>query len=349
MSETKTKYSIVIVTRNRHKALELSVPLMLAQSRPPSQVIVIDSSDNPEESRSVIERCGEKYGFAIEYHTSEPGMTKQRNIGLALVKHEVVLFPDDDSLLFDGAMEEIMKVYERDEEGLVGGVCSAEATKLPEFLRKKTEESYSQSRGDKLRRALYRLRYNLERNFLKSPILVLARQKMTDLPEPEWLEEYNAVRVEWATGFRMSFRTSVIRSILFDESLGRYAAYEDIDVSLAVLDNYLMVGARNAEIYHYKSPERRDNGYTIGVILMLNMAYVLAKRSDLSASVKRTFWIFAGYKLLLSLGEINSNYGRQRLKGAFDALLKVPRLFKSKQTGLIDEYLEIRKLLGLET
>lgn len=347
MSDTKTDYSIVIATRNRAKALELSLPLMLTQSRPPSQLIIIDSSDNPEESRSVAQACAEKFNFEIEFHVSEPGTSKQRNIGLALVRHEIVLFPDDDSLLFDGAMEEILAVYERDTDGIVGGVCSAEATKLPEALKELAQESYSQNQEDRLRKTVARLRYYLERNVFKNPFIVLARQKMEALPSPEWLGEYDAVRVEWQSGFRMSFRTSVIRSILFDETLGRYAAHEDVDASLGVLDSCLLIGARRAQIYHYKSPERRDNGYTMGVILVLNMAYVLAKRSDLSWGLKFTFQMFTLYKLVLYLSGLKTEFGRERFKGAFAALRFSSRLFRADRQDLEVVYLDIRKSLGL--
>ena len=39
-------YDAVIATRHRIEALKLSIPLLLAQSRPPARLIVIDSSDD---------------------------------------------------------------------------------------------------------------------------------------------------------------------------------------------------------------------------------------------------------------------------------------------------------------
>lgn len=347
MTKHKHKYSIVIATRNRSKALELSIPMMLNQSRPPAQFIIVDSSDDPEKSRKVVEECASRFDFDIEFYASEAGTSKQRNYGLDLVKHEVVLFPDDDSLLFDGAMEEIMAVYDHDTEGVVGGVCSAEANSLPEPLRKKTEQNYTQNREDKIRKIFSKTRFVLERNIIKNPFIVLARQKMENLPSPEWLEQHDAIRVEWASGFRMSFRTPVIRSVRFDEDLGRYAAHEDVDASLGVLDNYLMIGARRAQIYHYKSPERRDKGYTMGVILTLNMAYVIAKRSDLNWKVRYAFWLYGIYKLALYSTAVTSKFGRQRWKGAFDALRNSKSLFKANPDRLPVTYLEVRKSLGI--
>ncbi|MCR9059420.1 MAG: glycosyltransferase family 2 protein [Roseibium album] len=347
MSNNSTEYSIVIVTRNREKALGLSIPLMLAQTRPPSQMIVVDSSDTPELSRAVVEANAKRFDFEIEYHVSEPGMTKQRNIGLALVKHEVVMFPDDDSLMFDDTMAGIMEIYDRDEEGVVGGVCSAEATQLPESVRSKAQETYNQNSEDKLRKAVAGIRFYVERHAIKSPFIVVARQKMAKLPIPGWLDEFNAVRVEWATGFRMSFRTALIREISFDEKLGRYAAYEDTDVSFEVLDSKLLIGANRAQIYHYKSPEQRSNGYSMGIILVLNMAYVIAKRSDLNFAVRFSFWVFSAYKLMLYLPSLRSGFGRDRFRGAVAALRKVNRLFGADKTNATKTYLELRDFLGL--
>ena len=77
------------------------------------------------------------------------------------------------------------------------------------------------------------------------------------LPVPDWLSAENAVLVPWMTGFRMSFRTEVVRAVGFDEALKRYAVFEDVDASFRVLKTHVLVGARNAEIYHHKAPSRR--------------------------------------------------------------------------------------------
>ena len=46
----------------------------------------------------------------------------------------------------------------------------------------------------------------------------------------------------YMTGFRMSFRTELIRRAPFDEDLGRYALFEDVDASLRMLDSHCLVG-----------------------------------------------------------------------------------------------------------
>ena len=36
------EYSVVVVTRNRRDALQLSLPLLVGQSRPPLEIIVVE-------------------------------------------------------------------------------------------------------------------------------------------------------------------------------------------------------------------------------------------------------------------------------------------------------------------
>lgn len=320
---------------------------MLEQSRGPSQIIVIDSSDDPAENRRIVAGNAAKFDFDIEYHNSPPGMTKQRNIGLALVKHEVVLFPDDDSLLLDGAMDEIMKVYEADTEGVVGGVCSAEAQQMPEGLKSHAEKSYKLKTSDRIRKALARARYYFERNLLQDPFLILGRRKLRRFPEPGWLKGLDAVRVEWATGFRMSFRTELIRAVGFDEGLGRYALFEDTDASLGILKSHLLIGAQRAQIYHYKSPENRANGYSMGAIQMLNRAYILSKHADMDFRMIAAFWIFSGYKLVQYCFDLGSRFGRDRIRGALRGLSAASVFIGKDKAALETVYLDQRKKLGL--
>ena len=107
-------YSVVVATRNRLDALKLSLPLLLAQTRPPLEIIVVDSTDAPEPIRGIVEEVAPTTAIPVSYLHSAPGASLQRNIGLARARGEVTLFPDDDSMLFPDAMERVMRIYERD-------------------------------------------------------------------------------------------------------------------------------------------------------------------------------------------------------------------------------------------
>lgn len=127
MSERLT-FDTVIATRNRPEALALSIPLILGQSRQPEKLIVIDSSDDHQAVKSVVEKAVRDWPGEVILRASERGSSLQRNIGLEHVAADVVFFPDDDSMLHPGTTEAIMRVYELDRDCRIAGVCAADAT-----------------------------------------------------------------------------------------------------------------------------------------------------------------------------------------------------------------------------
>ena len=146
-------YSVVVATRNRLDALKLSLPLLLAQTRPPLEIIVVDSTDAPEPIRGIVEEVARTTAIPVSYLHSAPGTSLQRNLGLARASGEVTLFPDDDSMLFPDAMERVMRIYERDAAGLVGGVCASEIARPPPEIAGAAEASYAPRAEDRPRPA----------------------------------------------------------------------------------------------------------------------------------------------------------------------------------------------------
>lgn len=309
-------HDIVIVTRNRTDALEISIPLLLSSERKPRRLIVIDSSDDHGPIKEIVEKHGRSFdGELFVEHTGEPGITRQRNLGLKHVISPVVFYPDDDSLVFPNTIEEMMRVYEADEEGVVAGVCSAEAFTPPAGTL--GTEAYQTTFSEKVRQLIAKRRFQIERKLFPDPFLKVGLQIQEKHRRLNWFEEENVVVVEWMTGFRMSYRTDTIRRVGFNEAFDRYCLFEDVDASFAVADFGLIVGARKAEIYHHKYPARRDGGFTLGFTQILNKAYVIHKYSDRSAAIHRAeFTRWARYKVFQYWISRNSSFGRDRHQGA---------------------------------
>jgi len=344
-------YSCVIVTRNRLEALKLSIPALLRQTRQPHEIIVVDSSDDEAAVRGLVEGVAATASLPVRYIRSGPGMTVQRNLGLRHVSTEIVLFPDDDSILYPDAMAHIMRIYERDTEGLIGGVCAAEAHTPHEsagISGTGDRPGYRRRRSDAMALALLPFRRKMEDMLVPDPFLTLAAQKHARLTQPGWLAEVKAIPVPYMTGFRMSFRTETIRRLQFDEGLGRYALFEDIDASLRTLGSLCIVAATEAFIYHHKAPERRDAGQAMGAMHILNRAYVLAKdRTDdpkewarIQAEARR----FAGYKTWLYRLRAKPGFARDRLRGAELASAHQQALFDAPRHELAATYARVKEL-----
>jgi glycosyltransferase involved in cell wall biosynthesis len=334
---------VAIVTRNRPQVLDLSLPLLLNQSRKPKNIFIVDSSDDSEAVPTVLKKHSATTGIPIEVFRSPAGIAVQRNIALKHITSDIVMFPDDDSLLLPGALDAIMRVYEADVDERIGGVCGLEVLEAPADVLSVARRSYEMTRLDRMKQKLARQRFLLERRFLSDPIKIHGRSRWNVCQIPEWLDKENSVVVEYMTGFRMSFRANVIKQYGFNESLGRYALFEDIDASFSVMKNNFVVAAKNARIFHYKSPENRDSGRTLGILHILNRAYVVCRHAEHNSLARQHIRSFSRSKLALYATELNRKFGRERFNGALRAYLCLPQLLKAAPDDLTNTYLELRE------
>jgi len=312
---------------------------MLLESRQPVNLIVVDSSDQHEPVKQLVQELTKGWpGNVVILYESLPSSSRQRNIGLDYVTSDVVIFPDDDSLILPGAFLNMMNIYDLDTNYSVSGVCSAEAL-LPPVGLIDSKESYKLSLGDKIHKQVAKWRYSLERLLIPDPLLIHGKQLTAAHPLPAWLELENAVPVEYMTGFRMSFRTQVIKKYKFTEVFSGYCLAEDVGASFLALRDGLLIGARNAQIYHHKFPSRRANGYFMGLVLMINNAYVLSKSMEIN-NQKVVFACYAKslYKLFLYLFGLRHSFGRARFRGAARGIWVMWKLFKVKGNELDSAY-----------
>jgi glycosyltransferase involved in cell wall biosynthesis len=331
-------YAIVVATRNRLAALQLSLPRMLTQSRSPAQLVVVDSSDDHAVVADAVRHAAANWKGRLTILQSERGLTLQRNRGLALVDHPIVFFPDDDSIWFAGAAEAILAVYERDNAGALAAVCAIESQVPPDDFSV-TNSGYTMSRSDRLKQSFIKLRSAIEHRLFPDPGRVLGRAFMQKANPPTWLREVDAAPVEWMTGFRMSFRTKVIAACRFDETLARYCLFEDRDASFGAWRHGLVVATSAARVYHHRSPEVRDTGWRMGIEQLLNQAYITAKYSEVGAPSRQSVMRFARYKTFLYSLTSRSAFGRGRYLGAKSTLAELPALVASPSSEADKIYL----------
>jgi len=331
-------YDIVVATRNRPEALALSLPLMLRQSRPARALFVVDSSDDPAPVAALVERLGRDAATPVTLVRSDVGLTRQRNVGLGHVEAPVVMFPDDDALWPADCAERIMRVYERDEEGLLGGVCAAESPTPPPQAPLRSDAGYRMTLRDRVNQRVAVRRARLERRLAPNPFELHGWERLRALPAPAWLGEEDAVLTPWMTGFRMTFRTDVVRRVGFDETFERYGQFEDVDACFGVLRTHALAGARRARVFHYRAPSGRGDGFQMGVKQALDRAYVLAKHCEPGSAAWRAYRPYMRYKLGLYLLGLGRAYGRERLRGARCAVAASDLLFQAPRDQLAQAY-----------
>jgi glycosyltransferase involved in cell wall biosynthesis len=344
-------YDVVLATRNRQVVLTISLPLILAQMRLPRKLIVVDASDDHAGVCAIFNHAFRKAGAVpeLQIFQSKPGSALQRNVGLRHVESPVVIFPDDDSLWFPDTAQKIMRIYERDAEERIGCVGLNSSSTYPAGSFGSEAPPYEMELRDRVSAKLRALVGSVEDSLIPDPINPGGRWMSAwgHRLGPSWLAEENAELCGPVFGYRMSFRTSVIRRIGgFDEYLGRYALFEDCDATIGALHQCLNVLAKHAHVYHYRVPEKRVNGWEFGMMAILNRTYVTCKHSHPGSDVRHTLKRYLYYKLFRYFAQSYSQYGRQRLKGALYGMSHVSELTDAPLDQLCHRYRSARRLLA---
>ena len=112
--------SLAVVTRNRPAQLKRCLTSILQQTRPPDELVIVDSSDDAS-SRRIVDSFA--YPFRMILETTVPrGVADARNHALALAGCEIIASIDDDTVADPDLLYELEKVFLRDPRiGIAGG------------------------------------------------------------------------------------------------------------------------------------------------------------------------------------------------------------------------------------
>jgi len=339
-------FDIAIVTRNRHDYLNLTIPLMLKQSRLPTNFIVIDSSDDHDKTKRLLNEIFKSSGGSCNLHIHKSGMgiPLQRNVAMQFIRSPIVFFPDDDSLWFDGFANEVMNVYEADIKQEIGGVAgTASQTPPPGTIDR--DEAYRQLEFRDLLGLYLNKPINMVMDrFFPDPLFIEGDRRTAKRDIPLWLQNSNhAVLSNLMTGYLMSFRTDIIKKKGFDEGLGRYAIFEDRDASLSVLETHLIARAVNAKVFHYRSPDKRESGFQWGFTHIINMSYLVCKHAPDKSAARNCLTRFAYYKLFFYLLQAQTAHGRNRVAGARAAIKHLPAFLRASKEDLPKIYISVKE------
>jgi glycosyltransferase involved in cell wall biosynthesis len=336
-------YAIVVATRNRIEALRASVPLFLGQSRPPARIVVVDRSDDHAAVAEYLSDLVRGGAIPVEViHGDRANLPHQRNLGLARVAEPVVLLPDDDSLWFADTAAKIMAVYDRDPGGLIGGVAGIGIAVSPLAGDRAPENARRFMR----RPGIERWRNRIEERFVPQPFNLYARLRIAALrPEAAAAGLDDLRLVETISGWRMSYRTEIARSLGYDATLGSrvgYAQHEDKDMSLRVQQaGHLLAAAPGARVFHNVHPGKRAGGFAYGFCWLFNYAYICRKVFGDAPPGRVPVRRYIGYKAFLYRLRRGNEYDRDVARGGAAALAEFDRLWQAPDDRLADTYGEI--------
>ena len=332
-------YDCVIATRNRINAIRMSIPLILKQDVSPERLIVVDASDDHDLIRTEVREICEGLGFenTVVVKSDTGNLPRQRNIGLQFVRAPVVMFPDDDSMWYAGFASSVLRIYQADVRGQVGGVAGVGVLRPPPELKQPT---YNRSKFRTLKQAIQPYRNYVEQRSFPKPFDVIGASTWTD--KVDVVDDVNSKRLAHITGYRMSFLTDIVSRLGFDETLGYasgYSYHEDMDVSLRLeREGCALVSAESAKVYHLSFPGKRSDDYAYGFCAIANCVYVCKKTMNGDAQIFRIMERYLKYKLSLYASRFYTNHDRQVFRGAFDAWRNRFTLLNADEAGLSDAY-----------
>jgi glycosyltransferase involved in cell wall biosynthesis len=248
-----TTHSVLVCTRNRPADLAACLRSVGAQRRPPTEVVVVDASDDDASAR-VVAAWAADAAIAAHVLRTAPGLTRQRNLGLAAARGALVTFLDDDVVLDPDYLAAIAALFARDAR--LGG---AEGTVAVPPLRGRRRVANA------LRRLFLMNSLGGRRGVKRSGFVAYD-------PAPRGVQE-----VDCLVGCNMTYRREVFARFRFDEWYEGYGLGEDADFSYRVSRVWRLVQTADARLEHRLSPVARERLPALHEMTGVNHWYFVRK------------------------------------------------------------------------
>jgi len=292
-TDRRLTWALAIVTRHRFDILKIALRLGVTQSRPPGQVIVVDTSNDWQRCRDEVMRDIRPLLPSAEWvylRGDVPSITVQRNQAIERLSTDVVFFFDDDTLMHEGCAEAIMRVYEGDPGAAMAGLGATEVRDVPPAASELPRAKAQHGRDSRFQHtALFRF-------FKNEVILNFAERRIIPWgppfsrgPLPASLARFNLVQRALLFGYQMTWRTAVCRAERFEPALRSYAACEDLDFSYRATRHGLLANVPDARVYHHAALSGRD-GERVRVAMQIMNAALFCRRNAEDLPRARAAW-----------------------------------------------------------
>lgn len=237
---TRLTTCVIVCTRGRPTELRRALASLAAQTMRADEVLVVDGSDAADEALACTPSIGRS---PLRYaHTLPPGLTRQRNLAVALAQTDLCLFVDDDCECEPGYVEHVRDVFAGDAAGAIGAVLGRVIEPEGRLAARRS------GRGALFSAAL---RFFLLPRPGPGHIQASGFQTL-----PHHLDGPRDVTC--LSGGAMSFRRSLLAGLRFDEGLEGPGEMEDVDMARKVSCLARIRYEPAARVRHRPSPVGRD-------------------------------------------------------------------------------------------
>ena len=216
------------------------------------QLIIVDSSDIPLHKNNLFLENVKLKNTEYVYKHTRPGLTYQRNVGVALATGGIIFFLDDDAILEQNYIELMMQTFARSPNYIGGmGTIVVEGKKEHILLR------------------------IIRRVFLLQRMYADGNMTFSGMPTHCYgTNHFKQVHVLNGCG---AYKKELFTNQLFDEQLTTYAYMEDMDFSYRAGRSGDLFFNPLARIHHIPSPEARDDIQTNRAMYIYNYSYLFFK------------------------------------------------------------------------
>lgn len=338
MAEELT-WGLCVATKDRLDVLKRCVECALDQTRPPSEVVVADSSADWEQHAAEIQAIvdAKSPGLPVRYAKGEaPSLTVQRNQAAGMATADILFMIDDDSLMHADCAAEIMAVYDADSDGVVAGVQATEHPRLPG--QAPTGAQKKNVNVSKVRRSSKLMKWFLARVMLMEHQSVFLPYDGTfHKPDvPQALAHLEVHTIPLFGGFRMTYRRQAVLDTPFDPTLRYYCPGEDLDGSYRISRSGALLVARKAKLHHFVSADARLNRRQVAHLWSLNQAVLIRRHAPDQAwaqgRYKRLMWHRIATDMIKDLGQ--RRFRLPQTRGSLAALRESGGVFSQSPEDL---------------
>ena len=277
--------SLIVPTYKRASDVERLLRRLTCHEREstgsvPYEIVVVDGSPGNATEEMVRSLSLEGFPFLVKYLRTPPGLTRQRNVGIAGSSGDYVFFLDDDTLPEPGYFQIIRQIFESDQEQLIGAVagCVWNEWNHPLILR-------------------WRIRFALG----IVPRIEPMRYSHCGTSNPRtMLTPFTGIReVDLLPGCAFTFRRQVVARERFSLFFEGYSQGEDMEMSLRVGQRWKLVCSGDARVFHAHTSSGRPASFAKGRMEVRNRVFIWRRHSKNQAGLIDRIRMIADFAFLL--------------------------------------------------
>ncbi len=290
--------SVIICTYRRVAAVRSLFHCLTAQELRGFEVLVVDGSgENSPEREAVRELVAEVSScLDVRMIESAKGLTRQRNLGLAESRGDVIVFLDDDVTFGKEFLRQIRELLESPEMKVVGGMSGFDTL------------HYGQPVSQRWR---LRSKLKIVPELRPGAIDRLGRSIPVSMMQPF----HGCKPVDYLYGFCMIYRREAIQGMRFDEDLPTYAG-EDREFSYRVGQEWRLMLCGDLLMEHHSAPESRETSVQRTYQAGFGTGRLLRRNALLPADLVEFARVLVGEFFIDVLGLLRSP-SKERAQAAF--------------------------------